>query len=133
MDVKLATPGETITSDAGFMRGHGTYPMALDEGGSALVAAVPGAVERVNKLVSVRPLRARYGGDIGDVVVGRITEVNLGADSQKTVKPRPTIGVSAVPRLRKSDGRSMSTEDKMPHSIFRLSTCPAEYRWDSTP
>lgn len=50
--------------------------MALDEGGSALVAAVPGVVERVNKLVSVRPLRARYAGDIGDVVVGRITEVN---------------------------------------------------------
>ena len=29
----------------------------------------------MNKLVSVRPLKARYTGDIGDVVVGRITEL----------------------------------------------------------
>lgn len=56
--------------------------MALEDGGSALVAAVPGVVERVNKLVSVRPLRARYGGDIGDVVVGRITEVGLPKDKE---------------------------------------------------
>lgn len=34
-----------------------------------------GAVERVNKLVSVKSLKARYVGDVGDVVVGRITEV----------------------------------------------------------
>ncbi|KAI9026896.1 hypothetical protein DFJ74DRAFT_604316 [Hyaloraphidium curvatum] len=76
-DVRTASPGENITTDGGFMRGHGTYPMVLEDGASALVAAVPGVVERVNKLVSVRPLRARYGGDIGDVVVGRVTEVGF--------------------------------------------------------
>ena len=76
--------------------GHGTY---VDNGN--LVASVAGIVERVNKLVSVRPLqsrcvslvyvssygvlwsrwcpcclsRARYVGEIGDVVVGRVVEV----------------------------------------------------------
>ena len=34
-----------------------------------------GVVERVNKLISVRPLKSRYTGEIGDIVVGRITEV----------------------------------------------------------
>lgn len=51
-------------------RGHGTY--VEDE---ELKASVSGAVERVNKLVSVKSLKARYVGDVGDVVVGRITEV----------------------------------------------------------
>jgi exosome complex component RRP4 len=32
-------------------------------------------VERVNKLITVRPLKARYMPEVGDVVVGRITEV----------------------------------------------------------
>jgi len=40
-----------------------------------LVAAVAGVVERVNKLVSVRPYNARYGGEVGDVVVCRVVDV----------------------------------------------------------
>ena len=40
-----------------------------------LVATLCGVVERVNKLVYVKPLRARYGAEVGDVVVGRVTEV----------------------------------------------------------
>lgn len=31
--------------------------------------------EQVNKLISIRPLKNRYNGEIGDVVIGRITEV----------------------------------------------------------
>lgn len=64
------SPGDIITSDAGFMRGHGTY---MKNG--ALHASVAGAVHRVNKLISVTPLKTKYQGEIGDVVVGRITEV----------------------------------------------------------
>jgi exosome complex component RRP4 len=50
--------------------GHGTYQEGKD-----IVSAVAGVVEQVNKLITVRPLRTRYAGEIGDVVVGRITEV----------------------------------------------------------
>ncbi|KAG2186539.1 hypothetical protein INT44_002763 [Umbelopsis vinacea] len=70
-DVQLVMPGETITSDLQFMRGHGTY---LDSE-STVISSVAGVVERVNKLISVRALKARYTGEIGDIVVGRITEV----------------------------------------------------------
>lgn len=41
-----------------------------------LYASVAGIVGRVNQLVSVRPLKSRYHGEIGDVVIGRITEVS---------------------------------------------------------
>ncbi|KAL1138688.1 hypothetical protein AAG570_008750, partial [Ranatra chinensis] len=51
-------------------RGHGTY-----KDGTALRACVAGVEKRVNKLILVRPLRSRYNGEIGDVVVGRIVEV----------------------------------------------------------
>ncbi|XP_071487302.1 exosome complex component RRP4-like [Diadema antillarum] len=67
---RLVTPGDTITSDTDFMRGHGTY--MEDE---KLTASVAGIVETVNKLISVRPLKTRYNGEVGDVVVGRIREV----------------------------------------------------------
>ena len=71
-DVSIVTPGEVITSDSSqFLRGHGTY---IDDRGR-LVASVAGTVERVNKLISVRPPKARYTGEVGDVVVGRVVEV----------------------------------------------------------
>lgn len=41
----------------------------------SLRASVGGVLEKVNKLVSIRALKTRYQGEIGDVIVGRITEV----------------------------------------------------------
>ncbi|XP_061193167.1 exosome complex component RRP4-like [Saccostrea echinata] len=67
----LVSPGDIITSDTGFMRGHGTYNSEDDR----LLASVAGVVERVNKLICVKPLKTRYNGEIGDVVIGRIIEV----------------------------------------------------------
>lgn len=34
-----------------------------------------GKIEQVNKLISVKPVKGRYQGEVGDVVVGRIDEV----------------------------------------------------------
>lgn len=71
--IMVVTPGEVITKDSrNVLRGHGTY---VDPRTEYLHACVCGVVERVNKLVTVRPLRSRYNADIGDVVVGRVTEV----------------------------------------------------------
>ena len=50
-------PGDVITRDTGFMRGHGTY-MA----DKVLFASVAGVVERMNKHISVTPLKTRYNG-----------------------------------------------------------------------
>ena len=39
------------------------------------MSLLSGSVDRVNKLISVRPVRTRYRPEVGDLVVGRITEV----------------------------------------------------------
>jgi exosome complex RNA-binding protein Rrp4 len=50
-------------------------------------------VHRVNKLVSVLPVKARYSGQIGDVIVGRILDVG-----QK--RWRVDINATQVPEIR---------------------------------
>ncbi|KAJ7126165.1 exosome complex exonuclease rrp4 [Mycena epipterygia] len=67
---RITWPGETITSSQAYMRGHGTY-VENEE----VIASVAGTIERVNKLVTVRAIRTKYNPEVGDLVVGRITEV----------------------------------------------------------
>ncbi|XP_026323996.1 exosome complex component RRP4 [Hyposmocoma kahamanoa] len=67
---RFYTPGEVITGMQDFMRGHGTY--ADDD---CLKSSVAGVMQKVNKLICIRPLKSRYVGEIGDVVVGRVLEV----------------------------------------------------------
>lgn len=59
-------------SEAGFVRGHGTYVA-----NGKLISSVAGRVEPINRLISVRPPRVRYEGEVGDVVVGRVSEVQV--------------------------------------------------------
>jgi len=68
----IVTPGETITADSQWMRGHGTY---IPAGTSMITSTVAGHMHKTNKLLSVQPLRARYTPEIGDLVVGRIVSV----------------------------------------------------------
>lgn len=51
-------------------RGHGTYVE-----NDTITSSVAGTLERVNKLISVRPLSTRYVPEVGDLVIGRIVEV----------------------------------------------------------
>lgn len=66
----IVTPGELVTDDPVWMRGHGTY--FLD---NMTYSSVAGTVSRVNRLLSVIPLRSRYSPETGDHIVGRIAEV----------------------------------------------------------
>ncbi|CRG83572.1 Exosome complex component RRP4 [Talaromyces islandicus] len=68
----LVVPGESVTSDPQWMRGHGTFTTPYS---ASIIATVAGTVQKTNKLLSVHPLRARYIPEIGDLVVGRIVEV----------------------------------------------------------
>ena len=69
-DHVVVTPGQIISTESGFLRGHGTY---VEDG--KLVASVAGVVEKVNQLISVRPLKCRYIGQVGDIVVGRVVDI----------------------------------------------------------
>lgn len=71
VQLNFYTPGEEISTQGDFLRGHGTY---VDEH-KTLRSSVGGVLEKVNKLISIKPFKTRYQGEIGDVVVGRITEV----------------------------------------------------------
>jgi exosome complex component RRP4 len=53
--------------------GHGTYLPPTTP--STITSSVAGTLQKTNKLLSIRPLRARYTPEIGDLVVGRIVEV----------------------------------------------------------
>ena len=64
------TPGDEIRSDENSITGHGVMSVEGD-----FISTVHGVVETINKLVCVKPIRSRYAGDIGDVVVGRIVSV----------------------------------------------------------
>ncbi len=46
-----------------------------DSDAGGIVSSLAGTVVRTNRLLSVRPLRARYAPEVGDLVVGRIVEV----------------------------------------------------------
>ncbi|THD25644.1 Exosome complex exonuclease RRP4 [Fasciola hepatica] len=92
-------PGEMIfSSGANLITGHGTYrdmdvdpvmeqsdsakadgnvPNAAEEAmrNAPMRTSLTGRVRIVNKLVYVEPPKARYSGNVGDTVVGRIVEV----------------------------------------------------------
>ncbi|CAN1234203.1 Exosome complex component RRP4 homolog [Linum perenne] len=59
-----------INNEDSILKGHGT-----SERDGEVVATLCGVVERVNKLVYVRTLRARYKPEVGDIIVGRVVEV----------------------------------------------------------
>uniref|UniRef100_A0A8H7TPR3 Exosome complex component N-terminal domain-containing protein n=1 Tax=Bionectria ochroleuca TaxID=29856 RepID=A0A8H7TPR3_BIOOC len=69
---EILTPGTIITSNPQWMRGHGTYVLPNS---TSITSSLAGTLTKTNKLLSVRPLRARYTPEIGDLVVGRIVEV----------------------------------------------------------
>ena len=76
MDSIFSVPGALITSDGGYLRGHGTQQVEnLETGDRSLISSVAGTIQRVNKLISVKPVKARYIGEVGDLVVGRISGV----------------------------------------------------------
>ncbi|KAH3662126.1 hypothetical protein OGAPHI_006307 [Ogataea philodendri] len=66
----IVTPGELITDDPTWMRGHGTYFL-----NDKTYSSVAGSVLKVNKLLSVVPFKGRYSPETGDHLVGRIVEV----------------------------------------------------------
>ncbi|GAX77838.1 hypothetical protein CEUSTIGMA_g5280.t1 [Chlamydomonas eustigma] len=97
-----------IEEQEGFLRGHGTY--LVD---NKLKATICGVVERVNKLVYVRPLKTRYTAEQGDVVIGRVTEV-AGKRWKVNLKSRQEAGLllSAV-NLPGGMQRRRNAEDEL--------------------
>ncbi|XP_056146948.1 exosome complex component RRP4 [Lampris incognitus] len=104
----LVIPGDIITKDNSFMRGHGTY---LCE--ETATASVAGEVERVDKLIYVRPHKTRFSGVTGDVVVGRIIEVQQKRWRVETNSNLDSVLQLSSVNLRGGELRRRSAEDEM--------------------
>ena len=122
MDLEhLVLPGQVIAvssksgndennNDDGFLRGHGTYvernARTQEE---RLIASVCGTVERVNKLITVRPYCASlYTGQVGDFVIGRITSVGTTRWMVKVSSAATTTSSSSSSSLMKEAALPLS-------------------------
>ncbi|MFH4982212.1 hypothetical protein AB6A40_008921 [Gnathostoma spinigerum] len=105
---RLVIPGMNVSTAANFMRGHGTYLR-----GDELIASLAGAVETVNKLICVRPLKSRYFGEVGDVVIGRITEVQQKRWKVDTNSMQDATLMLASVNLPGGELRRKSAEDEL--------------------
>lgn len=69
-------PGDTIMDNAeGWMDGHGSYCSVLPDKRVQMMASVAGIRQVFTRVVVINPLKSRYAGEIGDIVVGRILQV----------------------------------------------------------
>jgi exosome complex component RRP4 len=66
---QLILPGQLISKDLQFLNGHGTFR------NDGIYSSICGTLKRTNKLIQVKPLKTRFNGEIGDVVIGRILEI----------------------------------------------------------
>lgn len=68
----LVCPGDIVTNESsGYLKGRG---VEVNSDGN-FVATQCGVVEKVNKVIFVRPMQRQYTGETGDVVVGEIVQV----------------------------------------------------------
>lgn len=107
----VVLPGDLVTTHSGFMRGHGTF---LNPDGE-LISSVAGRVTQINKLISVHAPRARFVGETGDVVVGRIIEVQVGQRRWKVETGARLDSVLLLNHINLPGGelRRKTTEDEM--------------------
>lgn len=69
---QIVFPGQEIASVRdGYMAGKGTY-----EKGEMIISSLLGEVIAISKLITVVPQKSPYSPEVGDVVIGRITNVD---------------------------------------------------------
>uniref|UniRef100_A0A1I7SYU9 Ribosomal RNA-processing protein 4 n=1 Tax=Caenorhabditis tropicalis TaxID=1561998 RepID=A0A1I7SYU9_9PELO len=70
-ETKIVIPGQPVCdAPQQFMRGHGTYTRDGE-----IVSSLSGVVQQLNRLLMVKTIKQRYAGEVGDVVVARVVEV----------------------------------------------------------
>ncbi|XP_077778252.1 exosome complex component RRP4 isoform X1 [Podarcis muralis] len=105
-EVKGRRAGRLLLMEA--PTGHGTYL-----GGEKLIASVAGVVDRVNKLICVKALKTRYNGEVGDIVVGRITEVQQKRWKVETNSRLDSVLLLSSMNLPGGELRRRSAEDEL--------------------
>ena len=109
----IVVPGDTILMEPGSLMGKGI----LQDSSGSFYASTCGVVEKINKLMFVRALKKKYSGEIGDVIVGRITEiagdrwiVDFGGTQMATL-PLGGINLPGSVQRRRTDEDQMQMRD----------------------
>ena len=110
----VVVPGDTVLLEPGSLMGKG---LIQEKSTGGYIATTCGIVEKINKLVFVRPLKSRYSGDVGDVIVGRVNEVagdrwmvEFGG-SQMASLPLGGINLPGSVQRRRTDEDKMQMRD----------------------
>lgn len=67
-DYAVTLPGDLIQTNNDYLCGHGTF-----NENNQVYSSLYGVITRINKLLSVKSAKCRYKGEVGDVVIGRIS------------------------------------------------------------
>lgn len=107
------------------MRGLGTYISKDTVGGEPqLVAAAAGHVERINKLITVNPINSKYTGEVGDLVIGRITAVENKRWKADVLAHRDAVLQLSSVHLPGGEQRMRNAEDQLQmRSLFEEGDC----------
>lgn len=110
----LYLPGDYICESEGYIKGHGT-----EEIDDKIYSTYFGTVNQINKLIVVSPIfPIRYTAEIGDVVVGRVSQIyNRKWKLDTNCKNDTTLALSAI-NLPGVIQRRKSEEDEINMSKF---------------
>lgn len=111
-------PGEIITNETGFMRGHGTYIQDTDK---SLISSVAGKVEPINRLITVKAPKTRFNGEIGDVIIGRIIDVQVQQKRWKVDTNSRLLSILLISSINLPGGelrRKTEEDERMMRSFF---------------
>ena len=106
---EILFPGEDVCDAEGFIRGHGT---SLNN--NKVTSTYFGRMKQINKLMTVAPIFSfRYTPEIGDVVIGRVTQIfNKKWKIETNSKSDTTLSLSAI-NLPGVMQRRKSEDDEM--------------------
>lgn len=97
------------------IKGHGIRSFQ-----NKLIATVSGKLERINKLISVCPLKCRYHAEVGDVVIGRIIGI-IGGQWKVDINAQQDalIGLSSVFVPGQIQRRKTAEDESNMRQIFK--------------
>jgi len=99
-DRKIVIPGEVIAQGDDFLAGDGT-----EKTGEGIVALKFGLSEETNKLVKVIPLSGVYNPRRGNVVIGKVENINFNGWIIDINAPENAfLSVAEIPRYVNKDG-----------------------------
>ncbi len=111
---EIVVPGEVLTEDKNFVPGRGAIRQ-----GNKIISIYIGLKNISGKFINVVPLRGKYRPEIGDSVIGKITDVSsvkwrVDINSRDTaiLKPRDAMDVYDKRSQRGRGGGKSSREEE---------------------